>query len=443
MSLQDKIADRQAIVAPAGLGYVGLPLAVAFAEAGFVVRGIDTQPEKVRLLNAGRSYIPEVPSETIRRLVVGRNARLAAGYDYDMVHQADVAIMCVPTPLNKSRSPDVSHIIAAADALSPRLHADMLVVVESTSYPGSTEELVLPRLLAGAPKQLEIGRNFFVAFSPERLDPGQRRWTIANTPKVIGGMTAECTRVATALYSTIAEKLVPVSSSRTAEMVKLLENTFRAVNIALVNEMAIICDKLGVDVWEVIESASTKPFGYMPFYPGPGLGGHCIPVDPQYLAWKLKSLDCTARFIQLAEDVNHSMPRYVVERIGDALNDEAKALRGSQVLILGVAYKPDVSDTRESPALALIHLLTQKGASVMYHDPLVPALREDGFTMRSAGRPGQPSLDDALAAADCVVIVTNHSTYDWEKIVRNSRKIVDTRNATRSAAPHAEKVSKL
>lgn len=443
MSLRDTIADRQAVVAIAGLGYVGLALAVAFAEAGFVVRGIDTAPEKVRLLNAGRSPVHDVPSETIEKLAGGRNARLTVGDDYDVVNQADVAIVCVPTPLNKTREPDISHIIATVDALSPRLHADMLVVVESTSYPGSTQELVLPRLLAGTPKPLAIGRNFFVAFSPERLDPGQQRWNLANTPKVLGGITAECTHVATVLYSAIVEKVIPVSSSRTAEMVKLLENTFRAVNIGLANETALICNRLGIDVWEVIESASTKPFGYMPFYPGPGLGGHCIPVDPRYLAWRLKSLDYTARFIQCAEEVNGSMPRYVLERISDALNDEAKALRGSQVLILGVAYKPDVNDARESPALALIRLLMQKGAAVMYHDPFVPDLREDGLDMHSLETPGQPELDDALAAADCVVIVANHSAYDWDTIVQNSRKIVDTRNATKGVTSNAGKVTKI
>ena len=425
-----------------GLGYVGLPLAVTFADAGFRVRGVDTDAKRVEAVNAGRSHVPDVPSETVAKLVLD-TGRLSASTGYDAVGESDAVLICVPTPLGKTRDPDVSYIVSAASEIAPRLREGALVVLESTTYPGSTEELVLPRLLEGSAGRLEVGRDFFLAFSPERVDPGRADWTIANTPKVIGGVTPACTEVASCLYGAAIAEVVRVSSSRAAEMVKLLENTFRAANIALANEMAIMCAHLGLDVWEVIDAASTKPFGFMPFYPGPGLGGHCIPVDPHYLVWKMRTLGYTARFIQLADEINSAMPQHVVLEITRALGSESKPLNGAKVLVLGVAYKPDVGDTRESPALDLIHLLRQQGASVSYHDPLAPSISEAGLDMASVGTDGQPSFTEALLEADCVVIVTDHSSYDWADVVERSRLIVDTRNAVARAGAAGDKVFKL
>ncbi len=425
-----------------GLGYVGLPLAVTFADAGFRVRGVDTDAKRVEAVNAGRSHVPDVPSETVARLVLD-SGRLSASTGYDAVGESDAVLICVPTPLGKTRDPDVSYIVSAASEIAPRLREGALVVLESTTYPGSTEELVLPRLLEGSAGRLEVGRDFFLAFSPERVDPGRADWTITNTPKVIGGVTPACTEVASCLYGAAIAEVVRVSSSRAAEMVKLLENTFRAANIALANEMAIMCAHLGLDVWEVIDAASTKPFGFMPFYPGPGLGGHCIPVDPHYLVWKMRTLGYTARFIQLADEINSAMPQHVVLEITRALGSESKPLNGAKVLVLGVAYKPDVGDTRESPALDLIHLLRQQGACVSYHDPLAPSIREAGLDMASVGTSDEPALGEALAVADCVVIVTDHSSYDWADVVERSRLIVDTRNAVARAGAAGGKVFKL
>ncbi len=425
-----------------GLGYVGLPLAVTFADAGFRVCGVDTDAKRVAAVNAGRSHVPDVPSETVARLVLD-SGRLSASTGYDAVGESDAVLICVPTPLGKTKDPDVSYIVSAASEIAPRLREGALVVLESTTYPGSTEELVLPRLLEGSAGRLEVGRDFFLAFSPERVDPGRADWTIANTPKVIGGVTPACTEVASCLYGAAIAEVVRVSSSRAAEMVKLLENTFRAANIALANEMAIMCGHLGLDVWEVIDAASTKPFGFMPFYPGPGLGGHCIPVDPHYLVWKMRTLGYTARFIQLADEINSAMPHHVVLEITRALGSESKPLNGAKVLVLGVAYKPDVGDTRESPALDLIHLLRQQGACVSYHDPLAPSIREAGLDMASVGTAGEPALGEALSAADCVVIVTDHSSYDWADVVERSRLIVDTRNAVARAGVEGDKVFKL
>ena len=440
--IRERIARREAVVCVVGLGYVGLPLAVTFAEAGFRVCGVDTDAKRVDAVNAGRSHVPDVPSETVARLVLDAG-RLSASTGYDAVGESDAVLICVPTPLGKTRDPDVSYIVSAASEIAPRLREGALVVLESTTYPGSTEELVLPRLLEGSAGRLEVGRDFFLAFSPERVDPGRADWTITNTPKVIGGVTPACTEVASCLYGAAIAEVVRVSSSRAAEMVKLLENTFRAANIALANEMAIMCGHLGLDVWEVIDAASTKPFGFMPFYPGPGLGGHCIPVDPHYLVWKMRTLGYTARFIQLADEINSAMPQHVVLEITRALGSESKPLNGSKVLVLGVAYKPDVGDTRESPALDLIHLLRQQGASVSYHDPLAPSIREAGLDMASVGTSGEPTLGEALPAADCVVIVTDHSSYDWADVVERSRLIVDTRNAVARAGAAGGKVFKL
>ena len=441
MDLIEKLNSRQAVVTVIGLGYVGLPLAVAFAQAGFRVVGIDTDGRKVDSVNQGESYIEDIPSAGLASITSGNGqgrserggegptSRLSATTDYRAIADADAVIVCVPTPLSKTKDPDLSHIITTADQIARHLKPGMLIVLESTTYPGTTDELILPRLQNAQGKTFHVGIDFFLAFSPERLDPGRRDWTLATTPKVIGGVTPRCLEAATTLYQSAVHQTVPVSSPKVAEMVKLLENTFRATNIALVNEFAMMCDRLGIGVWEVIDAAKTKPFGFMPFYPGPGLGGHCIPIDPQYLAWKLKTLDYNARFIQLAADINFGMPAHVVTKVTDALNRQAKPLNGSAVLLLGVAYKQDVSDLRESPALDVIHLLQEKGARVSYHDPYVPRLELDGLSM-SAVR-----LDaDTLQAADCVVITTAHSSYDWNWVVENSRLVVDTRNATRDVS---------
>jgi len=419
--LLTRIHDHTATVAVIGLGYVGLPLAVAFAEKGFPVVGVDVDGRKVDALNRGESYVQDVPSERLRHVL----ARLRATTDYAALSDCDVAIICVPTPLNKTRDPDVRYLIAAGESVAQHVHPGMLVVLESTTYPGTTEELLLP-LLVERPhaRALRVGTDFFLAFSPERIDPGNRQYTVENTPKVVGGVTPACRDVAVALYSQIIERIVPVSSTRAAEMVKLLENTFRAVNIALVNEIAIMCDKLGLDVWEVIEAAATKPYGFMKFTPGPGVGGHCIPLDPHYLSWKLKTLNYNARFIQLAGEINSEMPRYWVQKVADALNEAGKPVKGSRVLVLGVAYKRDVDDVRESPALDIIELLRQKGADVRYHDPYVPAISHNDYNLAA-----ETDLSVALAAADCVVVVTDHSTYDWPAIARQARLIVDTRHA--------------
>jgi UDP-N-acetyl-D-glucosamine dehydrogenase len=427
----EKVASREARVAVVGLGYVGLPLAVEFARAGFPVVGIDVDEEKVADLRAGRSYVPDVPAETAARVASSEPAagRLFATTDFDGLAAADAISICVPTPLNKEKSPDVSYILAAAREVRARLRRGQVVVLESTTYPGTTQELLRPMLEETG---LRVGEDVHLAFSPERVDPGNARWGIRNTPKVLGGATPACLRAAAALYETILERLVPVSSTSTAEMVKLLENTFRAVNIGLVNEVAIMCDRLGLDVWEVIDAASTKPYGFMTFHPGPGLGGHCIPVDPHYLSWKLKLLNYHARFIELAGQVNASMPEVVVERVARALNEERRAVNGSRILLLGVAYKRDVTDTRESPALDIVQLLTGRGADVRYHDPHVPELRVDGFEARSVALTA-----GELSAADCVLIVTDHAAVDYGRVVDGARLVVDCRNATRGLAGRA------
>lgn len=429
-----RLEARSATVGVAGLGYVGLPLVVELAEAGFNVVGVDPLPQKVEMLNKGQSYIPDIPSERLRPLVEA--GKFTASTDYAALQAADTVNVCVPTPLRKTKDPDMSFIISAIDDIAEIAHEGMLIVLESTTYPGTTEEIILPRLEA---KGLKAGETVFVAFSPERIDPGNTQFHVRNTPKVVGGITPACAEVAVALYGAAVDEVVTVSSPTTAEMVKLLENTFRAVNIGLVNEMALMCDKLDIDVWEVIEAAATKPFGFMPFFPGPGLGGHCIPVDPHYLSWKLKTLNYTARFIELASEVNTSMPLYVIDKITDALNDDAKAVRGAKVLILGVAYKRDVDDVRESPALDIISLLRAKGAEVCYHDPYVPSIRlEDDQIMSS-----MDYSEGLLEASDCVVIVTNHSDYDWAHVIAHSRVIVDTRHATQHIAANGARIVSL
>jgi len=421
MSLLERIENRTAVIGIVGLGYVGLPLAVVFSEAGFRVKGIDVDGDKVAMLNRQESYIEDVDSATLGALP----NLIEATTDFSVLTGCDAVSICVPTPLSKTGDPDVSYIIAATDGIAHYLHPDMLVVLESTTYPGTTTEIVLPRLV-GNGAHLEVGKDFFLCFSPERVDPGRTDWTTKTTPKVIGGTTPACLQAGKALYGAALDTIVPVSSTEAAEMVKIYENTFRAVNIAMANEVLLMCDKLGLDVWEIIEAAGTKPFGFMKFTPGPGIGGHCIPIDPLYLSWKLKSLKFTARFIELADEINSGMPAYWVRRVQDALNDVGQALRGSAVLILGVAYKPDTSDLRESPALDIIHLLQEKGARVFYHDPHIPSFSHDGFSMTSVD-----ALDLTLAKADCVVIVTDHAAYDWDAVRSRAQVVVDTRNALR------------
>jgi UDP-N-acetyl-D-glucosamine dehydrogenase len=418
MSLMEKIKSREAVVGIIGLGYVGLPLAVVFAEAGFQVIGIDIDEQKVKNVNQQQSYIEDIDSQTLREL----SPAIQATTDFSALQGCDAVSVCVPTPLRKTGDPDVSYIISAADEVAKYLHPGMLVVLESTTYPGTTTEVVLPRLTQNG-MDLHVGKDFFLCFSPERVDPGREDWTTRTTPKVIGGTTSACLELGEALYGAAIETIVPVSSTEAAEMAKLLENTFRAVNIGMVNEVLLMCEQLDLDVWEVIEAAGTKPFGFMKFTPGPGIGGHCIPIDPLYLSWKLKSLKFTARFIELADEVNSDMPRYWVQKVQDALNEVTKPLKGSRILVLGVAYKKDISDLRESPALDIIHLLQEKGALVDYHDPHVTQFQHNGMAMTSA-----PDLDAALAEADCVVVVTDHSAYDWDKIRAQAHLVVDTRN---------------
>ncbi len=402
-----------------GMGYVGLPLSVAFGKSGLDVVGIDVDAERVDALNAGRSYVLDVPAADVHALVEA--GRLTATADFSALDSVEAVCICVPTPLTKTKDPDISYIVHAVEEVAQHLHPGMLVVLESTTYPGTTEELVRQRLEESG---LKAGGDFYLAFSPERVDPGNKIYTTRNTPKVIGGVTPACTERAIALYNHAVDHLVPVSSPKTAEMVKLLENTFRAINIGLVNELAIMCDHLGVDVWEVVEAAKTKPFGFMPFYPSPGLGGHCIPVDPLYLSWKLKSINYTARFIDLATTINSSMPEYVFRKVSDALNDDRKSVNGSRVLVLGVTYKPDVSDIRESPALDIIALLLEKGADVAYADPYVPALDIMGTQLS----PVDPA--EGVRGFDCVLICTNHSAFDYAAILAETPLVYDARNAT-------------
>ncbi|MGH7545113.1 MAG: nucleotide sugar dehydrogenase [Gemmatimonadota bacterium] len=417
--LSRKIDDASARVAVIGLGYVGLPLAVAFADAGYRVLGFDVDRSKVERLRDGESYVLDVPPETVAAHV--RAKRIEASADPDRLADADTLHLCVPTPLNKTGDPDVSYVIDATETIVRRLRAGQLVVLESTTYPGTTRELLLPRLEATG---LRVGQDLFLVFSPERVDPGNPGYDVKNTPKVIGGITARCTEIGRRLYARVVSEVVPVSSTEAAELTKLLENTFRSVNIGLVNEMAIVCDRLGVDVWEVIDAAATKPFGFMRFVPGPGLGGHCIPIDPHYLAWKMRTLHYKTRFVELASEINSEMPTFWVEKVVDALNRQGKAANGARVLLLGVAYKPNIDDVRESPALDILRLLEAKGALVEYHDPHVPSLQEGERTLASV-----EWTAERLAAADVVVIVTDHDAVDYDLLARSGRAIVDTRNA--------------
>ena len=432
-ALKTKLRDREATAAVIGLGYVGLPLALEIASAGFKVVGIDLDHDKIATLKAGKSYIGDVSDETIAAAMKTR--RFLPTADFTALRDVDTVSICVPTPLSKSRDPDISFILSATKEIRKYLHVGQLIVLESTTYPGTTDELILPELESSG---LRVGRDFFLAFSPERIDPGNDSFNTRNTPKIVGGITTECTEIAHIFYSQFIERVVPVSSTKCAELVKLLENTFRSVNIGMVNELALMCDVLGVDVYEVIDAAATKPFGFIPFYPGPGLGGHCIPIDPHYLAWKLKALNFQARFIGLAAEINGMMPAVVTAMVSEGLNRFSKSIRGSRVLILGVAYKKNVSDCRESPALDVMRMLSEKGAILSYNDLLVPSLRLNGSVLKSV------ELTPAtIESQGCTVILTDHSAYDFRDIVAASKLVVDTRNATKDLQEFKDKIIKL
>ena len=454
---QARLDDRSAVIGVVGLGYAGLPLAVAFADAGFRVVGVDLDPSKVAGLNAGRSHVDDVAGQRIAELV--SSGKLKAATEYAALGEADAITICVPTPLAEARTPDLRYVEQAAEGLATQLRPGQLVVLESTTVPGTTEEILLPRLSA---TELQAGVDFFLGYAPERIDPGNTKWGVKNTPKIVSGITDGCRERTAALYRTIVDRVVPVSSTTTAEVAKLLENTFRAVNVGFANEMAMLCAQLGVDVWEVVEAAATKPFGFMPFYPGPGCGGHCIPVVPFFLSWKMKTLGTVARFIELSGEVNDAMPSYVVTRVMEALNDEGKTLKGSRVLVLGVAYKPNVADTRESPSLEVLRLLRERGADAVFNDPHVKRASLTGFgwhggwisrqpvltsaTRTSAERSlrhaveeleSQPLTEQLLAESDCVVIATNHADYDWAWVGTHARLIVDARNVMRNVPADA------
>jgi UDP-N-acetyl-D-glucosamine dehydrogenase len=439
-NLQDKITDRSAHVAIIGLGYVGLPLATAFAKAGFRTIGLDVNQDKVDAINAGRSYIPDVPDDDVTPHV--RSGLLTATTDYDALHQVDVVFICVPTPYDAQRAPDLSYIEDASEGILPRLKPGQLIVLQSTTYPGTTEEIVQPILERSG---LKAGVDFYLAFSPERIDPGNKQWTAYNTPKVVGGLTSECTQLAADLLRQMGALVHPVSSTRAAELTKLLENTFRAVNIALVNELALLSERMSIDFWEVVEAAKTKPFGFMPFFPGPGVGGHCIPIDPYYLSWKAREYDFYTEFIELAGEVNQAMTHHVVDLVAQALSTHKKALFGARVLVLGVAFKRDIDDARNSPAERIIELLLSRGAQVAYHDPYVPtySVGDDVFHHQKVVLESVALTEEELAAADCVVIVTDHRSVDYERIVQHARLIVDTRNVAASIAGAGGKVVRL
>lgn len=428
--LRSKIVSKKARLGIVGLGYVGLPLALEFVHAGFRVEGIELDEAKLERIKKGLTYISDVPQSDLKRAV--DSGQFDAGNSYQVVSNLDCVSICVPTPLRKTKDPDISYIMAASEGIRPFLHPGMLIVLESTTYPGTTEEVLVK---AFEQDSLEIGKDIYIAFSPERVDPGNPHYKTRNTPKVVGGVTSRCTEVAKLLYEQAVEQIVPVSSAAAAEMVKLLENTFRAVNIGLVNEIAIMCDKLGVSVWEVIKAAATKPFGFMPFFPGPGLGGHCIPIDPLYLSWKLKMLNYNARFIELASEVNTQMPEYCVQKIRQALNQNKKCVNGSRILMLGVSYKRDTADVRESPALDIMRLLESDGAQIDYYDPYVPELALDG-TRRTSIDIGP----DELASYDLVVLVTDHTCFDYKMIQRHAPLLFDTRDAFKEVSKNVVKL---
>jgi len=418
-NLLARLKRKDFTAAVIGLGYVGLPLAIEYADAGIRVIGIDSDGAKIRAIRSGNSYVDDVPSESIRGAV--ENGLLRVTSDYSALAEADTVNICVPTPLRKTKDPDLSYVVTAAEQVAKYIHRDMLIVLESTTYPGTTDELLVPMF---EERGFTVGKDIFLAFSPERVDPGNPQYSTKNIPKVVGGATPQCTKMAAALYTGVMEAVHPVSTATVAEMVKLLENTFRSVNIGLVNEIALMCNRMGIDVWEVIDAAKTKPFGFMPFYPGPGIGGHCIPLDPFYLSWKAKQFGFEARFIELAGVINGQMPHFVVGKIIDALNRFKKSVNGAKVLILGVAYKKDISDVRESPAIDILQLLSKKGAKLSYCDPHVPVLDEHGMRMKA-----EPFSAATIRKADCVVVVTDHSDFDYRLVARESKVIVDARNA--------------
>jgi UDP-N-acetyl-D-glucosamine dehydrogenase len=426
IALSEKIRNKTARAGVIGLGYVGLPLAVELGRAGFTVSGLDTDPEKASKIQAGECYIPDIEKDLFDRLA--REGKLNATVDGAVLAECDTVSICVPTPLRKTKDPDLSFILSAAELLAKQLHPGMLIILESTTYPGTTEEAILPVLeLSG----LKVGEDFFLCFSPERVDPGNEKFKTRNIPKVIGGVTPQCVQIGALFYSQVMDTVVPVGTTRVAEMVKLLENTFRMINIGLANEMAMMCSRMGIDVWEVIDAAATKPFGFMPFYPGPGLGGHCIPVDPHYLSWKTKQAGFEPRFIELASNINHQMPLFVVEKVQSALNEHSKPVKNSRIHLAGVAYKRNISDLRESPALDILALLEQRGGVISYSDPFAPELRLESRTLHS--RP----LLEAAAESDCVVIVTDHSNIDYGALVETAPLIVDTRNVLKNyRQPH-------
>lgn len=423
-SLSGKIDRRELVCGVMGLGYVGLPLAVEMGRAGLKVLGFEVSERVAALVNAGESHIKDVKGADVASL--RRSGKLEATTDMSRLGECDLISVCVPTPLGKTKDPDMSYIVAATEAIVERLRPGQMVVLESTTYPGTTRELMLPRFESGG---LQVGKDFFLCFSPERVDPGNPKWHTRNTPKVLGGVTAQCTELGGRIYKLFIDSVVEVTSPESAELAKLLENTFRMINIGLVNEMAMICDRLGVDVWEVIEAAATKPFGFMKFTPGPGLGGHCIPLDPHYLAWKMRTLHYKTRMIELAGEINTEMPAFWVGKLQDALNEVGKPLKGSKVLVLGVAYKKDIDDLRESPALEILDLLTNKGVIVSYHDPYVPEIAADGHTPAGAVGVSVPFTDAALSAADAVMVVTDHSSIDYDRVCRHAHLVIDTRNA--------------
>jgi UDP-N-acetyl-D-glucosamine dehydrogenase len=431
--LKRKIENREATAAVIGLGYVGLPLVMEIAAAGFRVVGIDLDRTKIAHLKEGKSYILDVPSTAVARAV--HDGRFIPTSDFGALAEVDAVSICVPTPLSKSRDPDISFILAATAEIRKYLHRDQLIVLESTTYPGTTDELILPELEESG---LRAGNDFFLAFSPERIDPGNASFNTRNTPKIVGGISRACGEMAALFYSQFIDRVIPVSSSKCAEMVKLLENTFRSINIGMINEMALMCDVLGVDVYEVIDAAATKPFGFSPFYPGPGLGGHCIPIDPHYLAWKLKALNFQARFIGLAAEINGMMPSVVASMVADGLNQNSKSVKGSKIMILGVAYKKNVSDCRESPALDVMRLLNEKSAILSYNDPYVPTLRLNSETLTS-----MELTPAALASHDCLVILTDHSDYDFKNIIRSAKLVIDTRNVTKGLDEFKDRIIKL
>jgi UDP-N-acetyl-D-glucosamine dehydrogenase len=431
--LIDKIKDRSARIGIIGLGYVGLPLAVEYAEGGFAVTGFEIIKGKVRMINRGESYIDDISNTRLKPLV--KSGTLKATSDEKLLGKMDCVSICVPTPLSKTKDPDISYILAAVEWVRKYIHKDMLIVLESTTYPGTTDEVIRPLL---EKQNLKAGKDFYLAFSPERVDPGNVNFTTENTPRVVGGVTPRCTRIAKAYYEVVIPNIYAVSSTQAAEMVKLLENTFRSVNIGLVNEMAVMCHRLGLDVWEIIGAAATKPFGFMPFYPGPGLGGHCIPIDPHYLSWKLKMLNYYARFIELAGDINSHMPEWVVERITSLLNEHGMAIKGSKIVILGIAYKKDITDVRESPALDVMKLIEGQGAKMFYNDPYVSAIRWQKGILKST------KLTAALLKkADLTVILTDHTDYDYQWVADNAQLIFDTRNATAFVKGNKKKITKL